>query len=66
MHMISKLIIPFVVMLFATVSVAEDGSNNALSGVRPAGAPPHVQTDGGAKKSQKQVEDNKKEVAKDK
>lgn len=67
MRTISRLLLPLFFMLFSTVTVADDGSNRALSGVRPTGPPPHIQkSDVGRKKADKQVEGNKIEVKKDK
>lgn len=58
MNIIGKLVILFFVALAAPAALAEDGSNNALSGVRPAGPPPHIQKEDASSKTKQQIDKN--------
>lgn len=64
MNTTRKLVIPFFVALISTTTLAEDGSNRALSGVSPAGAPPHIQSDRLNSKAKHRVNSTEKQEGK--
>lgn len=62
MNTIGKLTTLFFIALAVPTALAEDGSNRALSGVRPVGPPPHVQKKDVRPKTNKQVDKDVNEM----